>query len=312
MSCPTRRIADRSVPGTLDRTRRTRGHVRSWLGLCALLVISSVGCLVSGDPPTAEPLVTAALPSETPPPLPTATTLPTRPPTPTAVPTPKITPTRRAVIPTSPPSPSPTGPPAATQKPGSVVPVGVNLLTNPGFEGQYGPYAGRTEFNVPEGWIPWYVQWSDADFAPEFKPAEAPHLSRVHSGERAQQYFKTFGTYTAGVMQRVQVAPGVKLRFTIYGQAWSHDGSGDCPSDQSCNPADMGMRIGIDPLGGSNPKADSIVWSARQSPTSGWSAFSVEATSESDYVTVFAWSSPNQPRRNQDTYWDDARLEVAP
>jgi len=182
-------------------------------------------------------------------------------------------------------------------------------LTNPGFEGPFQTYLGRTEFNVAQGWIPWY---DESGFAPEFKPAEAPYYDRIHGGERAQQYFKTMGTYRAGVYQRVSVAPGAKLRFTIYGQAWSHDGSGDCPIEQSCNPANMGMRIGIDTLGGSNPKADSIEWSSVQSPTSGWALFSVEAVAESDVVTVFTWSAPDAAKRNQDTYWDDASLQAVP
>ncbi|MBN1315425.1 MAG: hypothetical protein JXA42_08155 [Anaerolineales bacterium] len=281
----------------------------TWLVLILMLAGSALACSVSAKP-TETPS-----PSTTPTPTieasATPTTEPTEPPTPTAVPTPKITPTRRTVAPTN----TPTQEPTATETSGEVapnVPSGVNLLANPGFEGTYGPYAGRTEFNVPDGWIPWYIQWSDADFPPEFKPAQAPYYNRVHGGERAQQYFKTYGTYTAGVMQRVEVAPGVRLRFTIYGQAWSHDGSNQCPIEESCNPADMGMRIGIDTLGGSNPRGDSVVWSPRQSPTSGWAFFSVEAVAESQYVSVFAWASPNEQRKNQDTYWDDASLEVIP
>lgn len=192
------------------------------------------------------------------------------------------------------------------------MPVGVNLLTNPGFEGPYEPYAGTEEFKVPEGWIPWHFEWSDTDFPPEFKPATAPYWNRIHGGERALQYFKSWGTYTAGIYQKLPSVPGVKLRFTVYGQAWSRDDSGGCPAGESCNPADMGMRVGIDPAGGSNPRADTVEWSARQSPTRGWALFSVDATTEADFVTVFTWSSPNEPRHNQDTYWDDANLEVLP
>lgn len=283
----------------------------AWLILFTLVAVSALACSSSSGKPTETPPPSPTL-SPTPEPSSTPTLEPTEKPTPTAFPTPKITPTRRTVAATFTPSPEPSPTESSGGQAGPSVPSGVNLLVNPGFEGQYGPYAGRTEFNVPEGWIPWYVQWSDADFPPEFKPAQAPFMNRVHGGERAQQYFKTYGTYTAGVMQRVEVAPGVNLRFTIYGQAWSHDGSKNCPIEQSCNPADMGMRIGIDPLGGSNPRGDSVVWSPRQSPTDGWAFFTVEAASESQFVSVFTWSSPNEKRQNQDTYWDDASLEVIP
>ena len=289
-----------------------RGRIHACVLLAVWLVLSSLACAI-GAKPTAEP--PTATPSPLPTDAPTATPLPaaTIPPSPTAIPTPKLTPTRRSAAASYTPTPeaTPTSEtPAATAGPS--VATGVNLLKNPGFEGQYSPYGGKVEWNVPDGWIPWFFALSDQDLAPEFKPAEPPYYDRIHSGERAQQYFKTFGTYTAGVFQRVKVAPGVNLRFSIYGQGWSHDGSNDCPIEQSCHPADMGMRVGIDPLGGSNPRADSVVWSGRQSPTDGWAFFTVEATAESEYVSVFAWASPNEPRKNQDTYWDDAVLEALP
>lgn len=275
------------------------------LFLLLLLALPALACGLTEGEPTAVPTAT---PSPTLPLRATAslTSGPTRASTPTAVPTPLVSPTRRQVVSTNTPTPEPTAAPA-TSAPGSAVPTGVNLLTNPSFEAPFLTYLGRQEFNVAQGWIPWY---DESSFAPEFKPAEAPYYNRIHGGERAQQYFKTMGTYRAGVYQRVAVAPGVKLRFTIYGQAWSHDGSSDCPIEQSCNPANMGMRIGIDVSGGSNPKADSIKWSGVQSPTSGWAAFSVEAVAESDVVTVFTWSAPDAAKRNQDTYWDDASLQA--
>jgi hypothetical protein len=277
-----------------------------WLILLLSLALPALACTLTEGEATAVPS------TETPSPVPVQPTdtpalEPTNPPTPTEAATPKVSPTRRIALPTNTPSPvPPTVEP--TVDPKASVPTG-NLLNNPGFEGAYQSYLGKTEFNVAQGWIPWFLE---SGFAPEFKPAEPPYYSRIHGGERAQQYFKTFGTYTAGVYQKVRVAPGVTLRFSIFGQGWSHDGSGDCPIEQSCNPANMGMRIGIDPLGGSNPRADSVEWSAIQSPTNGWAPFTVEAVSENDVVTVFTWASPNAPRRNQDTYWDDASLEAIP
>ena len=295
---------------TAGHRERLSCYARTWtVVLVGLLALSMLACTLPGrsEPeatPTPTPSATAAeLPSATPSPR------PTQPPTPTIAPTPRMSPTLRSVAPTAPPTPEPTQPPVTVETQAPSMPVGVNLLSNPSFEGPYEPKGGP-EMKVPEGWIPWHFEWADTDFPPEFKPAEAPHLHNVHSGERALQYFKTWGTYHAGVYQKVAVTPGVKLRFTIYGKAWSRDDAGGCPAELSCNPADMGMRIGIDPLGGSNPRAGSMVWSAQQSPIDQWKFFSVEAVAESDIISVFTWSSPSAPRRNQDTYWDDATLEV--
>ncbi len=284
----------------------TRYFAISWFVLLAFLILPAIACKVGGDEAPTPTYTPSPEPTFTPRNSPTAE--PTAPPTPTAAATPLSSPTPRTLRPTNTLAPEATELPP-TVDPAAGVPTGQNLLVNPSFEGAFESYLGRQEFNVAQGWIPWYLE---SGFAPEFKPATAPFYSRIHGGESAQQYFKTMGTYTAGVYQKVRVAPGVELQFSIYGLGWSHDGSSDCPIEQSCNPANMGMRIGIDPLGGSNPRADSVVWSPIQSPTAGWAFFSVEAVSESDVVTVFAWSSPNAPKRNQDTYWDDASLVAIP
>lgn len=280
-----------------------------WLSVLLLLTLPALACTLTGSPPP-DPTATS---SPTPTMVPTGTPMPeaTTPPTPTFAPTPKVSPTRRSVLPTVPPTAEPSPEPPTAEASSPTMSTG-NLLTNPSFEGPYTPYQGKQEWNLPEGWVPWYFSGGGTDLPPEFKPAEAPYVNRIHGGARAVQYFKTMGTYHAGVFQKIQVVPGVKLRFTIYGQAWSHDGSGDCSMELSCHPAFMGMRIGIDPLGGSNPRAESVEWSAFQSPTDGWVLFTVEAVAQADLVTVFAWSAPNKPRRSQDTYWDDASLEVVP
>lgn len=286
-------------------------HLKWVFALLVLAPVLSCG-RNEGPPPTATPTVS---PSPSPAFTGTPTPRPTALPTPTLVATPKVSPTRRTLSNTNTPAPIPTTPAPTAEETSPTIPTGVNLLTNPGFEGPYTPYQGKTEWNVPEGWVPWSFQQGGFDFPPEFKPAEAPALSRIHGGARAIQYFKSFATYHAGVFQKVEVAPGVKLRFTIYGQAWSRDRTEQCqsvPIEQSCSPAFMGMRIGIDPLGGGSPKSESIEWSAHQSPTDGWALFTVEAVAEADVVTVFTWSAPNNPRVNQDTYWDDATLEVTP
>jgi hypothetical protein len=299
----------RTKPGAVGRGRHSRFPHTWFVILLALLALAMLACTLPGrsDPePTATP-TPSATPAE--PPTATPSSQPTQPPTPTIAPTPRASPTLRSVAPTAPPTAVPTDTPAPAQTQSPSMPTGVNFLTSPGFEGAY-TAKGGPEMNVPEGWIPWHFEWADTDFPPEFKPAEAPFVNNIHSGQRALQYFKTWGTYHAGVYQKVAVTPGVKLRFSIYGKAWSRDDTGDCPAEQSCNPADMGMRIGIDPQGGSDPLADTIVWSAQQSPIDQWTFFSVEAVAESDIVTVFTWSSPSAPRRNQDTYWDDATLEA--
>lgn len=190
---------------------------------------------------------------------------------------------------------------------------GTNLLLNPSFEGQFKPYGAINELNHAPNWFPW---WKDGqnNLRPEFKPAEASLVpNRVHSGNTAQQYFKSFGQFKAGLFQSVlDVPPGQRLQFSAYGQAWSCQEFNMCPDGTSVNPANMLMRVGIDPTGDTNFEADTVVWSEYFNPLDQWQVACVSAVSERDIVTVYLWASPDGPRQNQDIYWDDASLVVIP
>jgi len=190
---------------------------------------------------------------------------------------------------------------------------GQNLLLNPSFEGEYKPFGALTELNHAPNWFPW---WQDGqnNLRPEFKPAEASIApNRVHSGARAQQYFKSFGQFKSGLYQPVlNVTPGTRLQFSIYGQAWSCENNDQCPGGTSVNPADMLMRVGIDPTGDTDWSAGSVVWSPYFNPLDQWQIACVEAVADAEKVTVFVWASPNGPRQNQDVYWDDGGLVALP
>ncbi|MCB0037917.1 MAG: LysM peptidoglycan-binding domain-containing protein, partial [Anaerolineales bacterium] len=112
--------------------------------------------------------------------------------------------------------------------------------------------------------------------------------------------------HTAGVWQRVNVPAGANLRFSVWGQAWS-SASDQVPSDF---PTVVNMRIGIDPTGGTNPFSGSIVWSGAQNPYDVYVPFEVEATAQGDAVTVFMWSAPQEARKHNDIYWDEASLTI--
>jgi hypothetical protein len=190
---------------------------------------------------------------------------------------------------------------------------GQNLLLNSSFEGQYKPFGAFTELNHAPNWFPW---WKDGEnnLRPEFKPADvATAPNRVHSGNNAQQYFKSYGQFKAGLYQSVLNVPvGSRLQFSAYGQAWSCEEFDLCPNGTSVNPADMLMRVGIDPTGDTNYEASTVVWSDYFNPLDQWQVSCVSAVAERDIVTVFLWASPNGPRENQDVFWDDASLIVIP
>lgn len=192
----------------------------------------------------------------------------------------------------------------------------VNLLQNPSFEGAYSAWNAVPQIQMPASWIPWWADQVEEDpdwqhQRPEWKPAEGEYYpNRVHSGERALQWHKSYATFQAGAYQQVSVPENAQLRFAAYGQAWSCDDWNLCSDATSHDPANMAMRIGIDPTGGTNPWAPSVVWSAWGNPLDAWGYFAVEAAAQGGVVTVFLYSDPDWPKQNQDVYYDDASLVV--
>jgi LysM repeat protein len=194
-----------------------------------------------------------------------------------------------------------------------------NLLQNPGFEGEYSTYHPQTAqehadcpggycntVQVPAGWRPWWAKEWDTDVNPEFKAATQPFANRIHSGDRAAQYFSFYRTHKAGFLQQATVPANATVQFTVWGQAWvSNDDSGGSDHNAAIN-----MRVGIDPTGGTNPYSGNVVWSGTLQPYDAYQQFSVQAQAQGSTVTVFTYSAPSFPVKHNDVYWDDAALVV--
>jgi LysM repeat protein len=205
---------------------------------------------------------------------------------------------------------------------------GENLITNSSFEGLYESYVPETPqeladcplgicttAQMPWGWKPWWVKERPTDVNPEFKPAEASAPgNRVHSGQRASQYFSFWSTHKAGLRQTVSVPHNSTVEFSVMGQAWMTESDTSLVSDYS---GTANMRIGIDPAGGTNPYSPSVVWSEYKHPFDSYQPFAVRAQAQGETVTVFTFSAPsvnpNSPDygfKHTDMYWDDASLVV--
>jgi len=208
---------------------------------------------------------------------------------------------------------------------------GPNLLQNPSFEGPWVKQCCRTdlapdqpptvidEIQVSQGWSAW---WQEPDAAhpadngdpawhrPEYGPAYCGWWicdPRVHSGADAQHYFTFFSVHDAGMYQRVSgITPGSIMRFSIYMEAWStHQNVGPSMLTQH-----MGMQIGIDPFGGTNPWSGNVIWTAVSDSFDAWALYTIQATAQSSAVTVFTRSTPYYGFQHNDVYLDDASLVV--
>lgn len=204
-----------------------------------------------------------------------------------------------------------------------------NLLKNPGFESPYVKQCCQTdpkylpntlidEVQVATNWRGWWLDPRYPDFPPtcdgctawhrpEWREA-APYSNRIRSGANAQKYFTFFSVHRAGMYQQVNnIGTGQKLRFSIYMHAWSGNG----PSLTSITKDnDMGMKVGLDPLGGTDPFNSRIVWSTPFNTYDVWALYSVEAVAQNSTVTVFTYSQPRWGLEHNDIYLDDASLVV--
>jgi LysM repeat protein len=209
---------------------------------------------------------------------------------------------------------------------------GPNLLQNPGFEAPYGKQCCQTdlskyypntpiaEVQVAWGWSGWWLQ-PDQDsqhpsaggnpswHRPEWREANCGSscANRVRSGGDAQKYFTFWSVHDAGMYQQVSgVTPGARLRFSVYMQAWSTNSQYGL-SDYSQT---MGMRVGIDPFGGTDAFSPNIIWTDAFDTFDAWGLYSIEATARSGTVTVFTRSTPHYGNQHNDIYIDDASLVV--
>jgi len=190
--------------------------------------------------------------------------------------------------------------------------AGSNLLTNGNFEGAF--VQANSKAQVATGWAPWFTP-KPAD-QPDYlymQPTYGPSSNcsttcdhRIHSGGNAQRMFQFFGAYQAGLYQQVTVPENADLRFTMFGQGWSSQTEN--PQNVSVQGTEMRMRIGIDPLGGTNPLDPRVQWSGEFNALDSWHQFTVYARAQGTQVTVFAYAHPFDTRRKNEVYWDDAEL----
>jgi hypothetical protein len=219
-----------------------------------------------------------------------------------------------------------------------------NALKNPGFEGDWWrkTYTGQQfgEIFVPEHWVAFWKEGGpvphdpsnhDGYGRPEMQVInrEPPFLDppRVRSGDRALKFFTFFRIHDAGVYQQVQgISPGARLRGTGWAHAWSSSQDDPKVSDGPGRGAysvraseydrDDGVRnftftVGIDPTGGTDPWADSVVWGEGAHIYNAYAQIPpVEAVAQASTVTFFVRSKVLWPFKHCDAYLDDMQLTV--
>jgi hypothetical protein len=190
---------------------------------------------------------------------------------------------------------------------------------------------------TPSGWVTWFHHQAGTWDQPEVRDAwKQNDPRRVRSGRKGMLLFTFSRKHDAGFLQQVSVAPGAQLHLSAWAHAWSNhkdkshperfphpdDGEwsegpgyeagfcleGEAPDDNWRN---FTFYVGIDPTGGINPLADTVVWGRGAHIYNEYAQIpAVEATAQAATVTVFLRSKTLWPFKHNDAYWDDAELVV--
>lgn len=198
----------------------------------------------------------------------------------------------------------------------------------------------RGEVDKPQEWTvfyvhdkgfrpPWDVDNKDGWCEPEVKiiPKQFPFLDplRISEGSHAIKFFTMWRIHQAGLYQTVQVNPGDRLRFTIDAHAWSSNDDNPQTSEGVGTDAffaqegtvtndarrNFTFKVGIDPAGGTDPFADTIIWGEGAHVYNAYHALpAVEAEAQGEHVTVFVIDQVLWRYKHNDAYFDNARLEV--
>jgi LysM repeat protein len=184
---------------------------------------------------------------------------------------------------------------------------GTNLLQNPGFEGAYTAFANDPNRLVAPNWSAWNAarKLDDPGFilVPQYRSSTNP--KRIRGGRGAQEFFEFFAAFTGGVFQRVQVARGTRVKFSVFINVWSTSLN---DPDRSEQPSTGGVQVGIDPQGGTDGESTNIVWSQPQLFFDQYRELTVEATAGAGFVTAFVKATLPDPVQHNHVFVDDATL----
>jgi hypothetical protein len=124
--------------------------------------------------------------------------------------------------------------------------------------------------------------------------------SGAHTGARRVSGTRSFhihcedGTFTAWLYQRVRVVPGTAV--TAGAQAFLEGVDGAC------------ARVGLDPVGGENPFARTVLWSPWARALDRWSPRAVSSSAQGEFATIFLYGTQMSYADPNGVYWDAAYL----
>ncbi len=183
-----------------------------------------------------------------------------------------------------------------------------NLVANPGFEGGGG------------SWSPWWAEIpkpADNSFNYAFRPnafnieslssgAAAP---LVLAGNNSYRVFNNWDPFYAGIKQVVTAPAGSRVRLTASARAWAAAEFWPAPSDVNMP---VRTQVGLEPDGGENQFASTVVWSGAAAPHNAWAQMSVEATvgASGRVLVILSGDFRGASRQFMAIFFDEVSLTV--
>jgi hypothetical protein len=237
--------------------------------------------------------------------------------------------------------------PRALSRPiASAAAAGTNLLINPDFEDGYYFYPGHNSIRVPNGWgFVWYTDTPPYSGALPFNQPEVSVLDcvwpncnalnyppRINTGLHAVESGKRWGNQDVTLYQVVGHIPiGALVSAEAWLAAWVSSCDPNIPpyhlalsllSDNAsgCNPDEWPldsnhMMVGIDPYGGIDPRAPSVIWNWDENNPAWWGPYDyysstvpAVAVAQAYTVTIFLRGVTVQPAKFNTVYFDTASL----
>ena len=177
------------------------------------------------------------------------------------------------------------------------------------------------ELTCPIGWTPQWIEFDDDPpgilHRPEYdmKDKQQGH-PEVHSGRFAATFNTRHATHDGCLYRKFKVGKGKGVRVRVMAMGISHE-------DDMVTDGGHGMRVGIDPTGGEDHTALSVVYGdwyssymkdkkfgAQQYKEGKWVEVSAETVSKAEEVTVFLHARADFGVDINASHWDDLVIEV--
>jgi LysM repeat protein len=187
----------------------------------------------------------------------------------------------------------------------SVTAQGQNILINGTMDEYYGIGGARV---VPTGW----------KYSANIETSTSKHVWQFENTQYG-------GSWHVSTMSAAftfigsQFVPGVRrgtpLRFSASANVFTCNQQTSCIDSNGRRTSEQASgartRIGIDPTGGQDPNAASVIWSPFISPWDNFQQMSVDGTSQNDNgVTVFLYYTQASSMLLNNVYWDNATLSA--